>query len=66
MEMKTISRFVGAAAALALLCGVLGHVTQAGEPKTPSSPEAFLKALAEAGLRDWQQEGVKDADPICF
>src|SRR5215475_9180371 len=49
MEMKTISRFACTAATLALLCGLLFHVTQAGEPKTPPSPEALLKALAEAG-----------------
>src|SRR5262245_60310166 len=50
--MKTISRFVGAAAAavaLTLLCGVFVRVHQADEPKTPPSPEALLKALAEAG-----------------
>src|SRR5262245_9642706 len=48
MEMKTISRFV-CSAALALLGGAVIHVSQAQEPKTPPSPEAFLKALAEAG-----------------
>jgi hypothetical protein len=37
------------AVALALLYGVALRVTQAGEKKTPPSPEAFLKALAEAG-----------------
>jgi hypothetical protein len=47
--MKTISKFVCAAAALALLAGVLLHVTQANEPKALPNPEAFLKALAEAG-----------------
>jgi len=47
--MKAISRSVGVVAALALLLGVLVQVTQAGEPQTPPSPEAFLKALAEAG-----------------
>jgi hypothetical protein len=47
--MKKISRFVSAAAALALLCGMLLHMTRAAEPKTPPTPEAFLKALAEAG-----------------
>src|SRR5262245_9615414 len=47
--MKTISRFVGGAAALALLCGALYRVAQADEPKTPPTPEALLKALAEAG-----------------
>src|SRR6516162_4389465 len=48
-KMKTISKFVCAAAALALLAGVLLHVTQANEPKALPNPEAFLKALAEAG-----------------
>jgi hypothetical protein len=44
--MKVISKFVCAAAALALLL----HATQAGESKkAPPSPEVFLKALAEAG-----------------
>ena len=47
--MKTIARSVGSAAALALLLGVLVAVAQAEEPKTPPSPEALLKALAEAG-----------------
>jgi hypothetical protein len=47
--MKTMSRFVCAAGALALLSGVLLHVTRADEPKTPPSPEALLKALEEAG-----------------
>jgi hypothetical protein len=47
--MKAIPKLVGAAAALALLLGVLFQVTRAEEPKTPPSPEAFLKALAEAG-----------------
>jgi hypothetical protein len=47
--MKTIARSVVAAAALALLLVGLRQVTQAGEPKTPPSPEALLKALAEAG-----------------
>jgi len=36
-------------AALALLGGVLLHVSQAGEPKTPPSPDELLKALADAG-----------------
>jgi hypothetical protein len=49
MDMKTISRSVCAAAALALLLGGLSQVAQADEPKTPPSPEALLKALAEAG-----------------
>jgi Protein of unknown function (DUF1579) len=48
MDMKTMLKALGAAAALALLVGVLFGVTQAGE-KTPPSPEALLKALAEAG-----------------
>ena len=47
--MKTIARFVLAAAALALLVGVLRHAAQADQPKTPPSAEALLKALAEAG-----------------
>jgi hypothetical protein len=47
--MKAIPKWVGAAAALALLLGVLFHVTRAGDRKTPPSPEALLKALAEAG-----------------
>src|SRR5262245_31430468 len=47
--MKTISEVVCTAAALALLCGVLFQVSQAGDPKTPPSPEVLLKALAEAG-----------------
>jgi hypothetical protein len=49
MDMKTILKSLGAAAALALLLGVLLQATQADEPKTPPSPEALLKALAEAG-----------------
>jgi hypothetical protein len=40
---------LGAAAAVALLSAVLVQVTQAGEPKSPPSPEALIKALAEAG-----------------
>jgi hypothetical protein len=47
--MKATSRIVGTAAALALLGSVLLQATQAGEPKTPPSPETLLKALAEAG-----------------
>jgi hypothetical protein len=47
--MRTILRLLGAAAALALLLGVLMHATQADEPTTPPSPDALLKALAEAG-----------------
>ena len=46
--MRTIPRLVCAAAALALL-GVLRHAALADEPKMPPSPEAILKALAEAG-----------------
>jgi hypothetical protein len=49
MDMKAIQKWVGAALALALLLGVLSRVTPAGEPKTPPSPDALLKALAEAG-----------------
>jgi hypothetical protein len=48
MDMKAIPKVVGAAAAFALL-GVLVQVMQADEPKTPPSPDALLKALAEAG-----------------
>jgi len=40
---------VGAAAALALLLGVMFQTTRAEEPKTPPSPEELLKAIAEAG-----------------
>ena len=47
--MNTISRSVCAPAALALLCGVLFQVAQTDEPKKPPTPEALLKALAEAG-----------------
>jgi len=47
--MKTISRSVCAPAAWTLLCGVLFQVTRADEPKKPPTPEALLKALAEAG-----------------
>ena len=47
--MKAIPKWVGAAAALALLLGVWSTVTPGGEPKTPPSPDALLKALAEAG-----------------
>ena len=46
--MKTISR-LACAAALALLCGVLLRVTQAGAQEKPPSPQELLKALAEAG-----------------
>src|SRR5215471_2689318 len=49
MNMKAIPKWAGAAAALALLLGVLFQVTRADEPNTPPSPEALLKALAEAG-----------------
>jgi hypothetical protein len=49
MEMKTIVRFVGAAAGVALLCGILWQVAQASEPNAPLTPEALLTALAEAG-----------------
>ena len=47
--MKTILKALGAAAALAVLAGVLFQATRADEPKTPPSPEALLKALADAG-----------------
>jgi hypothetical protein len=47
--MRAIPKVVGAAAALALLLGVLVQLTQADEPKAPPSPDALLKALAEAG-----------------
>ena len=46
--MKAIPRWLGAAA-LALLLGVLLQATRAEEPKTPPTPEALIKALAEAG-----------------
>jgi hypothetical protein len=49
MDMRTILKSLVAAVALALLLGVMFQATQADEPKTPPSPEAFLKALAEAG-----------------
>jgi Protein of unknown function (DUF1579) len=49
MDMKAIPKWVGAAAALTLLVGVLVQVTRADEPKTPPSPQALLQALAEAG-----------------
>jgi hypothetical protein len=48
MDMRTILKSLGAAAALALLLGML-QATQADAPKTPPNPEALLKALAEAG-----------------
>jgi len=48
-DMKAILQSIGAAAALTLLVGVLFQLAQADEPKTPPSPEALLKALAEAG-----------------
>src|SRR5262249_7676884 len=58
--MKTIPRLACIAAALALL-GVLCRVALADERKTPASPEALLKALAEAG-----QPGVehKKLEPL--
>jgi hypothetical protein len=49
VDMKMILKSFGAAAALALLLGVLFQVTHADEPKTPPNPEALLQALAEAG-----------------
>ena len=57
--MKAISRLVCAAAALALV-GVLCQATRAEDLKTPS-PEALLKAIAEAG-----QPGVehKKLEPL--
>ena len=47
--MKMILKSLGAAVALALLVGAMVQAGHADEPKTPSSPEALLKALAEAG-----------------
>src|SRR5262245_9052070 len=47
--MKTVSRMMRAGAVLALLSGVLLRAAHADAPKTPPSPEALLKALAEAG-----------------
>jgi hypothetical protein len=47
--MKAIRKLVGAAVAMALLLGVLAHVTRGDEPKAPPSPEALLKMLAENG-----------------
>src|SRR5262245_3318786 len=49
MEMKRISRSACAVAALALLGGALVRLTQANEPKGLPSPDALLKAIAEAG-----------------
>jgi hypothetical protein len=49
MDMKANLKLVGAAAALALLLGAMCQATRADEPKAPPSPEALLKALAEAG-----------------
>src|SRR5215813_6335859 len=46
--MRLIPRLACTAATLALL-GVVGRAVLADEPKTPPSPEALLKALAEAG-----------------
>jgi hypothetical protein len=46
MNMRTMPKLVGATA---LLLGVLLQATRADEPKIPPSPEALLKALAEAG-----------------
>jgi hypothetical protein len=48
MGMKAVSRVVCTAAALALV-GVLCQATRAEDLKSPPSPEALLKALAEAG-----------------
>ncbi len=47
--MKAILKSVGGAVALSLLAGALFQATRADEPKTPPSPEALLKALADAG-----------------
>jgi hypothetical protein len=49
MDMKAISKLVGATVASALLLGMLFRVAAAAEPTTPPNPEALLKALAEAG-----------------
>jgi len=46
--MKTIARLVSMAAMSALL-GILCQMTRAEDIKTPPSPEALLKAIAEAG-----------------
>jgi hypothetical protein len=46
--MKAIAKLAGAAA-LVLLLGMLFQVTRADDPKAPPSPEALLKALADAG-----------------
>ena len=48
--MKTIVRLACAATVAVLLCGVLAQVTHAEDTKkAPPTPEALLKALAEAG-----------------
>src|SRR5262245_717481 len=47
--MRTILKSLGVAAVLAQLLCLMSPVTQADEPKAPASPEALLKALAEAG-----------------
>jgi hypothetical protein len=49
MDMKMTLKLLGAAAALALLLGVLFQSAPADEPKAPPTPEALLKALAEVG-----------------
>ena len=47
--MKAIARMVCAGAALGLCLCVLSQVARAGDPEKPPTPEALLKALAEAG-----------------
>ena len=47
--MKPILRTMGMAAALALGLAVLANLSLAQDAKAPPSPEALLKALAEAG-----------------
>ena len=48
-DMKPILRTMGMAAALALGLVVLANLSLAQDAKAPPSPEALLKALAEAG-----------------
>jgi hypothetical protein len=47
--MKAIPKLLAAAAAWALLLGVLVQQARADKPKAPPSPEELLKALAQAG-----------------
>src|SRR5262245_57471139 len=47
--MRAVSRVLGVTVAVTLVLGSLLRAAQAGEPKQPPSPEALLKALAEAG-----------------